>query len=328
MKFRIVLIAFSFLIIAIIPIKAQTKAKGPWWPHPIWGASDQAGASNWIDAEKVLQAMTMVKTGNIYEMGQVYESGMPLFGERTYQLLSPGNPTGGPFGDNKLVYNDEFITTEIGQVGTQFDGLGHIGTRMTFEDGKEHDVFYNGYTGEDIYSSYGLKQLGIEHIKPIITRGFIIDIASYKNIEVLPNSYEVTLEDVRGALKKQGLKETEFKDGDAIFFRYGWSKYWNDAEKYNVNAPGIGMEVAHWLVSKNVSMIGGDQPGTEVEPSSVSGAAFPVHQLLLNQNGILNLENLNFDSLMKDNVDRFLFIFTPVPFKGATGSPGRPIAIR
>ncbi|NER13454.1 cyclase family protein [Leptobacterium flavescens] len=322
---------FVFVLIALISlttVRAQTKDKGPWWPHPIWGAGDQAGASNWITPEKVLEATSLVKTGKVYELGQVYETGMPLFGARTYELRSPGAPTGGPFGENKLVYNDEFITTEIGQVGTQFDGLGHIGTRLKFDDGKERDVFYNGHTGDEIYSPYGLKQLGIENIKPIITRGYLIDIAGYKNVEALDHSYEVTLADVKGAMEKQGIKEADLKNGDALFFRYGWSKYWNNPDKYNTNPPGIGMEVARWLASKNVSMIGSDQYGTEVEPSSVPNAAFPVHQFLINQHGILNLENLTFDSLAEDRVYQFMFVFTPVPFKGATGSPGRPIAIR
>jgi hypothetical protein len=32
--------------------------------------------------------------------------------------------------------------------------------------------------------------------------------------------------------------------------------------------------------------------------------------------------------LTAERVYEFLFIFTPVPFKGAAGSPGRPLAIR
>jgi hypothetical protein len=45
-------------------------------------------------------------------------------------LRKPSSPTGGPFGQNKLVYNDEYLATEIGQTGTQFDGLGHIGIQL------------------------------------------------------------------------------------------------------------------------------------------------------------------------------------------------------
>ncbi|MBT6629943.1 MAG: cyclase family protein, partial [Gemmatimonadetes bacterium] len=32
--------------------------------------------------------------------------------------------------------------------------------------------------------------------------------------------------------------------------------------------------------------------------------------------------------LAQDEVYEFLFVFAPTPYKGATGSPGRPIAIR
>jgi kynurenine formamidase len=49
---------------------------------------------------------------------------------------------------------------------------------------------------------------------------------------------------------------------------------------------------------------------------------------LLTKNGVWNLENLNLETLSREKTYQFLFIFTPVPFKGATGSPGRPIAIR
>jgi hypothetical protein len=41
---------------------------------------------------------------------------MPLRGQRAYKLTIPTVPTGGPFGTNKLIFNDEFVTSEIGQV--------------------------------------------------------------------------------------------------------------------------------------------------------------------------------------------------------------------
>ena len=37
---------------------------------------------------------------------------------------------------------------------------------------------------------------------------------------------------------------------------------------------------------------------------------------------------MNLDELSEDKVYEFLFIHTPIRFKGATGSPARPIAIR
>ena len=84
-----------------------------WWPSK-WGADDQAGASNHITPAKVLDTAKWIKDGKIYKLGHNYESTMPLFGKRVFTLRIPGSPTGGPFGDNRLVYHDEFVATEIG----------------------------------------------------------------------------------------------------------------------------------------------------------------------------------------------------------------------
>ena len=323
-----VLAAMALALLAVSHTHAQTREKGPWWPSE-WGPDDQASASNRITAAKVLEAISLVKTGKVYDVGQVYERGMPLFGQRTYSMFIPSSPTGGPFGENnQLVYHDEFLCAEIGQVGTQFDGLAHIGTRMKMADGSTQDVFYNGVPVEEMRGAYGVQKLGIEHIKSFITRGILIDIAGYKGVATLDNSYEVTAADVRGALEKQGIAEDSIKEGDALFFNYGWSKLWTKPDEYNTNPPGIGLEVGEWIVSKKPSMVGSDQWNGEVTPNPDPELAFPVHQLLIPENGIFNLENMVFDELIADGAYEFLFIFTPTRFKGGTGSPGRPIAIR
>ena len=321
-------VASTIVLLSAGTTLAQTREAGPWWPNPAWGAGDQAGASNWITPDKVLEAVGLVKAGKIYEIGQVYEKGMPLFGQRTYALLSPGSPTYAFPTANRIVANDEFVCGEIGQVGTQFDGPGHIGMKVKMADGSTQDVYYNGFTGAEMYSAYGLQKLGIENVKPMLTRGILIDLAGYKNLPNLPARYEVTLADVRGALARQGLSESDLRPGDALLFRYGWSRFWTEPAKYNTDPPGIGLEVARWVVARKASMVGSDQSGTEVGPNPDPSLAFPVHQELIMKNGILNIENLTLEELARDAAWEFLFVFTPVRFKGATGSPGRPLAIR
>ncbi|WP_218673825.1 cyclase family protein, partial [Candidatus Entotheonella palauensis] len=131
-----------------------------------------------------------------------------------------------------------------------------------------------------------------------------------------------------GMWKKQGIDEAGIRDGDALFFNYGWSKLWKEPAKYNVNPPGIGMEVAKWIVAKNAAMVGSDSWPTEVWPNPNPDLVVPVHQELITKNGILNLENMVFDELIQDGGYEFLFVFTPIRFKGGTGSPARPLAIR
>ena len=169
-----------------------------WWPSR-WGADDQAGACNWITPEKVLDAVRLIRTGKIYEMGHVYESAMPKFGERSFTLRIPGGPTGGPFGNNQVIWHDEFLATEIGQVGTQFDGLGHIGVAVKGQD-KAEMRFYNGFTAGEISDAYGLKKLGVEHVKPIFTRGMMLNIAAVKGRN-LNLGEEITVADLEAAMQ-------------------------------------------------------------------------------------------------------------------------------
>ena len=98
------------------------------WAPSEWGPDDKVGAPNRTTPELVLKAVGLVKKGKTATLGKIYASDAPAFGTRGWKLMIPGRPTGGPFGDQQLVYNDEYITQEeLGQIGTQFDGPGHIG---------------------------------------------------------------------------------------------------------------------------------------------------------------------------------------------------------
>ncbi len=307
--------------------QAPALSSAPWWPHPKWGKDDVAGASNWITPAKVLDTVKLIKDGKIYRIGRVYESGMPKFGERAFTLRIPGGPTGGPFGANKLVYNDEFLATEIGQTGTQFDGLGHIGIQMGKDGDKNEMRYYNGLTGQEIGGAYGLAKLGIEHVKPFFTRGHLFDVEAVKG-KMMEAGEEITVADLRAALQKQNMTEADVKEGDAVFFNTGWGKLWmKNNDKYNGGEPGIGMEVAKWCVDKNVCLTGGDTWATEVVPNPDKNLAFPVHGELITKNGIFNHENLDFTALIADRKYQFAYIFSPAPIKGATGSNGGPMAV-
>lgn len=312
---------------ASAPLISEAKAQtgtAPWWPSR-WGAGDEAGASNWITPEKVLEAVKWIREGKIYRIGRIYEAGMPLFGARSFALRIPGGPTGGPFGENKLVYNDEFLATEIGQVGTQFDGLGHIGIALGKDGDKSEMRFYNGFTSAEINTAYGLAKLGMEKAKPFFTRAHLVDVAPQKSWDV---GHEIRLADVRAALDRQGLAEADIRPGDAVFFNTGWGALWmKNNDRFNSGEPGIGLEVARWVVEKQLALVGSDTWGTEAVPNPDKKLAFPVHGELITKNGIFNHESLVFDELIRDRKYQFVYIFSPMPIKGATGSAGGPIAV-
>jgi kynurenine formamidase len=137
--------------------------------------------------------------------------------------------------------------------------------------------------------------------------------------------------DVRGALQRQGMADFQFSPGDVVLFHTGWPKYWIvDNKKYNSGEPGIGIEVSRWLSDVvQAGGVGADTWATEVIPNPDPACVFcAVHTHLLVRHGIVNHENLDLDALAKDRVYRFMYVFSPAPFAGATGSPGAPIAIK
>ena len=97
------------------------------WAPAEWGPDDKVGAPNRTTPELVKKAVGLVKQGKTATLGKIYAADAPAFGTRSWKLVIPGMPTGGPFGGQRMVYNDELVTAELGQIGTQFDGPGHIG---------------------------------------------------------------------------------------------------------------------------------------------------------------------------------------------------------
>ena len=285
-----------------------------WYPSR-WGADDQRGAANRLTPAKVLEAKDLIKQGTVYQLGHVYESGMPMFGTRHYSLRIP-QAFAMP-GRNQAVYHDEIISGELGQIGTQFDGLGHLGIG---------DLFYNGNRRSEFAQAEGLMRLGIENVGPIVTRGVLIDVARFKGVEQLQGGYEITLADLQGALQRERV---EIRSGDMVLLHTGWGGLWmKDNARFVENAPGIGLAAAQFLVDKEVVVVGSDTWGVEVMPNPDSSLSAPVHQLLIARNGIYLHENLITDALARDSVYEFAYIYAPLRLKGATGSPGNPIAVR
>lgn len=293
------------------------------WAQQKWGPEDQRGAANYITATKVVEAAKLIKDGKIYELGHIYSESMPK-GGRTFRLNITGSGPSDP--PHSLVGNLDFFAGEIGQIGTQFDALGHVGYRG---DGPmEDDTFYNGFKGSEVYATNGLKKLGIENVSPFFTRGVLIDVADYKGVERLEPGYEITVADLQGTLSRQGVS---IQEGDVALIRTGHSKLWDvDGDAYYdwTIQPGIGVLAAKWLVDQKVVIIGSDNIGVEVIPFSEGATKWPVHLLLLKDSGVHILESMDLEGLYEDKLYEFAFIFSPLPIKGGTGSPGNPIAIK
>ncbi len=305
------------IVTVVAAIALATVARGQsdkWYPSK-WGADDQRGAANRITPAKVLQAKSLITQGRVYQLGRVYEVGMPMPATRHFSLHIPQAYVMG--GKNQGVYHDEVVSAEIGQIGTQFDGLGHFG---------QGELFYNGNRRTEFAQPGGLTRLGIENVGPIFTRGVLIDVARLRGVAQLEGGYEITVADLKNALSKQRV---DLGAGDVVLIHTGWGALWmKDNAKFMGNAPGIGVAAAQFLADSEVTVVGADTSAVEVSPNPDKDLVAPVHQLLITHNGIYLHENVATEELARDDVYEFAYIFSPLRLKGATGSPGNPIAVR
>ena len=309
------------------PSKKTVRLEGDWYPSR-WGPGDQRGNGNLQTPAKVLEAVKLIRTGEIESLGNLYEARMPIAPGRAYALRMPGGPTGGPYGSkSKTVWNDEFLSTEIGQIGTQMDALGHLGRQLGERGDQTNMIFYNGNRLSEMWSPYGLKRLGMENAPPFFTKGVLFDVQGLKG-RVLDVGEEIKLADLKACLQRQGLPENILTPGDAAFVRTGHgSRWYTETATFYDGAPGIGLECAIWLAEREVSVVGADNFEVEVVPPVDPEDFHPCHQHLIMKNGIHLQEGMNFEGLVARSAYVFAYVFAPLPIVGATGSPGNPIAV-
>jgi kynurenine formamidase len=310
---------------------ADDYLPAPWWPSP-WGADDERGALNRLTPEKVIAAAALIETGTIYDMGRVFEEDMPLFSltpqSRKYTLTVPGAPSWGPLGENKLLWNEDYVAGHLTQDGTQFDALSHMGTDLGPGGDLNAIRYYNGHTHAAIGGGRGFSKLGVENVTPIFTRGILLDIAGLKD-RTLECSEEISVADLAAAMKRQGLAATAIRPGDALFYHTGWGRYWKtDNDEFNRCVPGLSDAAGDWVVEQKVLLVGTDNWAVEAIPGPDPKLFAPNHQKFLVEHGIYIIENLDFDRLLEAEVYEFAFVVGTLPLKGATGSPVRPFAIK
>jgi hypothetical protein len=171
------------------------------------GAGDERGAGAHIKPQSVLNATKLIKAGEVIELGHARSALMPLSAGRVFDMQV--KRTAEFDLANKRHGNEELIVGEMGQVGTKFDGFAHQTV---------NNVHYNCFKTVDIATRTGFTKFGIEKVGMLMTRGVLIDVAGFKGVDMLGDTYEITVADLEGAIKKQNLT---FQPGDAIIIHTG-----------------------------------------------------------------------------------------------------------
>jgi kynurenine formamidase len=271
--------------------------------------------------------LSLVKTGTVYSLAVVYQEGMPKPGPMLSYNLNPRLRHSDARQPSPASVAAEVISMST-HVGTHIDALCHIGERQNAQgeaDPNGTPRLYNG-PGEtvaaDEHVTYqGQTHLSIAEMPPIICRAVLLDVAAYKGVDVLPDSYVVTADDIAGTLAAQS---TEIQPGTAVLIRTGFYQHLRDGNPAFTNAvAGPGLEAAKLLVEQGMILAGADNMSVEANPPSDQ----TVHRFHLVHHGITHLEVLYLEALAAQQVYEFLLIVTPLRLLGSTGSWVHPIAI-
>jgi hypothetical protein len=162
---RAFLLGTAISLVTIAPSMAQD------WTKSKWGPNDEIGAANYMKPDLVKSAAQLVTTGKTYALGIPVGADTPAYPPRSLKvtIVQPGQAGNHGIGPNHATYNDDMISGWVG-VGSQMDGLGHLGV--------DH-VYYNGNKVADFGDVSGLKKLGIDKVPPLVTRGVLLDMAAY-----------------------------------------------------------------------------------------------------------------------------------------------------
>ena len=310
------LFAISALILLLA---AAAQAQGPCQTASKFGPADQIGNLNYVTPAKTLAATKLVTKGKSYRLGIETNKDTPAYPPRTFAItiVQPGQNAGSTIGPTRTTYNDDLINGWAG-VGSQLDGLGHIGI---------DNLYYNCNKGVEFAMTDGLKKLGVEHVPAIATRGILLDMAGYFNTEIVKEGTPFNRAEIEGAMKRQGINSIE--QGDVVLFYTGWLKLLGkDNKRFGSVAPGLGRDGARYLASKGVAIIGSDTWSFEVVPFEKDAGIFEVHQILIPLNGIHILENMNTEEMVKDQAWEFLFTLGPARITGGVQAIVNPIAIK
>jgi kynurenine formamidase len=208
------------------------------------------------------------------------------------------------------------ILTMMEHSGTHIDALCHQACDL---------AFFGGVKVDEVERQDGYRELGAETMKPLLARGVLLDVAGHKGVAQLPQNYAITADDLVAASRAAGATP---RAGDVLLVRTGYATSWTDETTY-LNAAGVSKSGNIWAADQGVIAVGADNMAwdcmTERDPDT--NMALFGHAHLLVTHGIHIIENLNLEALAAERVHTFAFVGVPLKFRGATGSPIRPLAL-
>lgn len=286
-----------------------------WFPSR-YGSEDRLGAMNNLSAEKTAAAAKLVTTGKTYRLGMVTGRDTPAYGPREYDvtILQLSDGAGVPLGANHATGNDDIVDVWVG-IGSQIDGLGHMGINHRY---------YNGVPVKDFVTTAGLTQYGTHTLPPVATRGVLLDM-TLEYGDPVPAGTAFNKAEIDAAAARAGVT---IETGDVVLFHTGLMAATEGQKELSPGEAGPGVEGAQYLADLGVVAVGGDTWAVEVIPFEDETRPFDVHLTLLAKNGVYILENMVTTELAADGVTEFFFTLGAPRLEGTVQAIINPVGIR
>ena len=248
---------------------------------------------------------------------------------RPYAIGMPQSPNHPPFWHALPRRHGDAVRADGGSSANDIIVLGcHVGTHIDALAHVSHDGRLHGgldATTEQVGGRF--LHGGIHEVAPMVCRGVLLDVPAALGVDACDPAYEITPEDLDATVAHHDVTP---EAGDVVLVRSGWGRRWSDREAYigvETGVPGVGEAGARWLADRRPRAVGADTIALERLAPGAGHRLLPVHRVLLVESGINLIETLNLEGLAAAGAFEFLFVLSPLPIVGATGSPVRPLAV-
>ena len=295
------------------------------------------------ERERTQDFIRDIKQARVLDLSFTWDENSPLLGgpNPPFSMVLGATHAGtrGTFGGGTRGDGGQLsLTTEnmlwSGQHGAPtIDALGHAAHNGRLFDGEDaaaatSDKRCIGRGAGGIGANLGVDRYPVDKL---VNRGVLLDVARFVNGDdsPLPAKFEITASHLSRTAAAQGVK---IEPGDTVLIRTGWGRYFTEnPELYKgETSPGVGVDGARYLVEQRVFAAGSDTLTFEQRPPIATAPTFqvfPVHLLLIADNGIYIIENFFLEELSAARVYEFLLVTPPLKIRGGTGSALRSFAL-
>ena len=303
-------------------------------------AGSEALADGGFHRDNLIKA---VKRAKIFDLSHTWDETSPIAGvnpkydmtldPRVEEGAANHADTRGAFGDGGQLSFAGEVQRWSGQHGApSIDAIGHIGQDGLLFHGVDAAASTSDMRG--IGRSGVGAHLDIAHFDKglLINHAVLLDVARFvnRNHKPLPADFKVNAEVLADTASHQRVDP---RRAETVLIRTGWGQYFagNPAHYKADNAAGVDLDGARYLMKQKPRIVGNDTLTFEFRPPITTPPdpfqVFPVHMLVIAQNGVHIVENYDLEEIARAKEYEFLLVVAPLKIRGGTGSALRSFAI-